>query len=103
MKGMSIIKQIGILFLWICDRKPIELMGLSAEEKREGRGEKMSSIAGMMSQQVASIQKTLNISLLNSQLATNTAQAMVMLDQVQQQPQAVQPKDSDATFIDVRV
>ncbi|NMF13776.1 hypothetical protein [Bacillus altitudinis] len=62
----------------------------------------MSSIAGMMSQQVASIQKTLNISLLNSQLATNTAQAMVMLDQVQQ-PQAVQPKDSDATFIDVRV
>lgn len=43
----------------------------------------MSSIAGMMSQQVASIQKTLNISLLNSQLATNTAQAMVMLDQVQ--------------------
>lgn len=63
----------------------------------------MSSIAGMMSRQVASIQKTLNISLLNSQLATNTAQAMVMLDQVQQQPQAVQPKDSDATFIDVRV
>ncbi|MBD3860155.1 hypothetical protein CEY02_13585 [Bacillus pumilus] len=63
----------------------------------------MSSIAGMMSQQVASIQKTLNMSLLNSQLATNTAQAMVMLDQVQQQPQAVQPKDSDATFIDVRV
>lgn len=63
----------------------------------------MSSIAGMMSQQVASIQKTLNISLLNSQLATNTAQAMVMLDQVQQQPQAVQPKDSDATSIDVRV
>ncbi|MDR0126436.1 MULTISPECIES: hypothetical protein [Bacillus] len=63
----------------------------------------MSSIAGMMSQQVASIQKTLNISLLNSQLATNTAQAMVMLDQVQQQPQAVQPKGSDATFIDVRV
>nr|MDF9458339.1 hypothetical protein [Bacillus pumilus] len=43
----------------------------------------MSSIAGMMSQQVASIQRTLNISLLNSQLATNTAQAMVMLDQVQ--------------------
>ncbi|AOC55717.1 MULTISPECIES: hypothetical protein [Bacillus] len=63
----------------------------------------MSSIAGMMSQQVASIQRTLNISLLNSQLATNTAQAMVMLDQVQQQPQAVQPKDSDARFIDVRV
>lgn len=63
----------------------------------------MSSIAGMMSQQVASIQKTLNISLLNSQLATNTAQAMVMLDQVRQRPQAVQPKDSDATFIDVRV
>ncbi|WP_456266545.1 MULTISPECIES: hypothetical protein [unclassified Bacillus (in: firmicutes)] len=63
----------------------------------------MSSIAGMMSQQVASIQKTLNISLLNSQLATNTAQAMVMLDQVQQQPQAVQSKDSDASFIDVRV
>ncbi|MEH7731485.1 hypothetical protein V7212_17325 [Bacillus safensis] len=63
----------------------------------------MSSIAGMMSQQVASIQKTLSISLLNSQLATNTAQAMVMLDQVQQQPQAVQPKDSDASFIDVRV
>ncbi|MGT8906456.1 hypothetical protein ACSUUJ_17820 [Bacillus safensis] len=63
----------------------------------------MSSIAGMMSQQVASIQKTLNISLLNSQLATNTAQAMVMLDQVQQQPQAVQPKDSDVSFIDVRV
>ncbi|ARD57235.1 hypothetical protein [Bacillus safensis] len=63
----------------------------------------MSSISGMMSQQVASIQKTLNISLLNSQLATNTAQAMVMLDQVQQQPQAVQPKDSDASFIDVRV
>ncbi|MGE6674118.1 hypothetical protein ACQKEX_03270 [Bacillus pumilus] len=63
----------------------------------------MSSIAGMMSQQVASIQKTLNISLLNSQLATNTAQAMVMLDQVQQQPKAVQPKDSDARFIDVRV
>ncbi|MDR7249164.1 hypothetical protein [Bacillus pumilus] len=63
----------------------------------------MSSIAGMMSQQVASIQKTLNISLLNSQLATNTAQAMVMLDQVQQQPQAVQSKDSDARFIDVRV
>ncbi|PRS56380.1 hypothetical protein C6Y00_00180 [Bacillus sp. GBSC66] len=63
----------------------------------------MSSIAGMMSQQVASIQRTLNISLLNSQLATNTAQAMVMLDQVQQQPQAVQPKASDARFIDVRV
>lgn len=63
----------------------------------------MSSIAGMMSQQVASIQKTLNISLLNSQLATNTAQAMVMLDQVRRRPQAVQPKDSDATFIDVRV
>lgn len=63
----------------------------------------MSSIAGMMSQQVASIQKTLNISLLNSQLATNTAQAMVMLDQVRQRPQAVQPKDSDASFIDVRV
>ncbi|MFS0654468.1 hypothetical protein [Bacillus sp. 179-C3.3 HS] len=63
----------------------------------------MSSIAGMMSQHVASIQKTLNISLLNSQLATNTAQAMVMLDQVQQQPQAVQPKDSDASFIDVRI
>ncbi|MGE6628770.1 hypothetical protein [Bacillus sp. NPDC077027] len=65
----------------------------------------MSSIAGMMSQHVASIQKTLNISLLNSQLATNAAQAMVMLDQAQQQPQAqtVQPKDSDAKFIDVRV
>lgn len=63
----------------------------------------MSSIAGMMSQQVASIQKTLNISLLNSQLATNTAQAMVMLDQVRSCSQAVQPKDSDATFIDVRV
>ncbi|MEI4791093.1 hypothetical protein WAX46_12685 [Bacillus sp. FJAT-53060] len=63
----------------------------------------MSLIAGMMSQQVASIQKTLNMSLLNSQLATSTAQAIVMLDQMQQQPQAVQPKDSGATFIDVRV
>ncbi|WP_353854852.1 hypothetical protein [Bacillus sp. Bos-x628] len=63
----------------------------------------MSSISGMMSQQVASIQKTLNMSLLNSQLATNTAQAMVMLDQVQQQPHAVQPKNSDAALIDVRI
>lgn len=88
--------------MWICDRQPIELMGLSAEEKREGRGE---DVLNCRNDEPASgeYSKTLNISLLNSQLATNTAQAMVMLDQVQQQPQAVQPKDSDATFIDVRV
>lgn len=89
-------------FCWKRDRQPIEIIGLSAEEKREGRGE---NVFYCRNDESASREhsKTLNISLLNSQLATNTAQAMVMLDQVQQQPQAVQPKDSDARFIDVRV
>lgn len=39
MEGMSIVKRSAFLFCWNRDRQPIEIIGLSAEEKREGRGE----------------------------------------------------------------
>lgn len=48
-------------------------------------------ISSMMSQQLASLQQTVSMSLLSSSLATNAAQAVVMLDDLQASASAPHP------------